>query len=108
MQKNVVIQDRRLVHDLGTGRAYINLFVTEEEVEDVEGNMVEQIVAGQQLTLDEPITRARIINLAVHNNYPDGASEAAIRKGIIDPHDPDFVAFNNFVKHVKQQIDEEF
>lgn len=106
MQKNVVIQDSRLVHDLGTGRAYINLFVRTEPIEDMDGGTVEQIVAGQQLTLDEPITRDRIVNRAVCCNYPDGASEAAIRKGIVNPRDPDFVAFNEFVESVKREVDE--
>lgn len=106
MQKNVVIQDKRLVHDLGTGRAYINLFIKTQEFEDMDGGIIKQIVAGQQLTLAKPFTRARIINLAVQANYPDGASEAAVRKGIADPLNPDFVAFNDFVESIKIQIDE--
>lgn len=108
MQKNVVIEQRKLVQDLGTGKSYINLFVKEEPVNDDELGVSIQIVAGQQLTLDHPVTRDRIINLAVRENYPDGASEAAIRKGIVDKNDPDFVSFNKFVESIKRQVDEEF
>lgn len=108
MQKNVVIEQRKLVQDLGTGKSYINLFVKEEPVYDDELGVSIQIVAGQQLTLDHPVTRDRVIDLAVRANYPDGASEAAIRKGIVNKNDPDFIAFNNFVDNIKAQIDEEF
>ena len=105
MQKNVVIEQKKLVQDLGTGKSYINLFVKDEAVYDEELGVSIQIIAGQQLTLGHPVTRDRIINLAVRENYPDGASEAAIRKGIVNPHDPDFVAFNEFVESVKSQVD---
>jgi len=108
MQKNVAIEQKQLVHDLGTGRAYINLFIREETIEDEELGVRIQFIAGQQFTLDKPVTRDRIINEAVRQNYPDGASEAAIRKGIVDSQDPDFLLFNNFVKEVKRQVDEEF
>ena len=80
----------------------------EEAVYDEELGVSIQIVAVQQLTLERPVTRDRIINLAVSENYPDGASEAAIRKGIVDKNDPDFISFNNFVDNIKGQIDEEF
>lgn len=108
MQKNVVIEEKKLVQDLGTGKSYINLFVKEEPVNDDELGVSIQIVAGQQLTLAHPVTRDRVIDLAVRANYPDGASEAAIRKGIVDKNDPDFVAFNEFIESIKRQIDEEF
>lgn len=96
------------MQDLGTGKSYINLFVEEKPVDDEELGVSIQIIAGQQLTLGHPVTRDRIINLAVRENYPDGASEAAIRKGIVDPHDPDFLSLNEFVESIKRQVDEEF
>lgn len=108
MQKNVVVEQKKLVQDLGTGKSYINLFVKEDPVYDEELGASIQIVAGQQLTLEHPVTRDRIIDLAVRENYPDGASEAAIRKGVINKNDPDFISFNNFVDNIKAQIDEEF
>ena len=80
----------------------------EETVYDEELGVSIQIVAGQQLTLEHPVTRDRVIDLAVRANYPDGASEAAIRKGIVDKNDPDFVSFNEFVESIKRQVDEEF
>lgn len=102
MEKNVLIAQRKLVEDLGTGCSYINLFIREEKDED--GNEI--IIAGQQIRLNHPITRARIINRAVECAYPDGASEAALRKGIENSEDPKYLGFINYVQQVKDQIDE--
>lgn len=106
MQKNVVIAENVLVQNLGTGRSYINLFIRTEQIESVDNEITEQLVAGQQHVLNNPVTRDRIIDIVVRANYPDGASEAAIRKGVINSQDVDFVAFNNFVESVKNDIDE--
>lgn len=100
MEKNVQIAERKLVENLGTGRSHINLFIREELDED--GNTV--LVAGQQLTLDHPVTRARIINSAVECAYPDGANEAALRKGIADKDDPKYIEFASYVQSVKSEI----
>lgn len=102
MEKNVQIAERKLVEDLGTGRSHINLFIREEKNED--GNEI--IIAGQQLTLEHPVTRARIINRAVECAYPDGASEACLRKGIENSEDPKYLDFIQYVQQVKDQIDE--
>ena len=102
MEKNVLIAQRKLVEDLGTGRSHINLFIREEKDED--GNTV--YVAKQQLTLEHPVTRARIINRAVECAYPDGASEACLRKGIENSEDPKYLDFIQYVQQVKDQIDE--
>ena len=102
MEKNVQILERKLVEDLSTGRSYINLFIREEKDED--GNTV--YVAEQQLTLEHPVTRARIINRAVECAYPDGASEACLRKGIENSEDPKYLDFIQYVQQVKDQIDE--
>ena len=102
MEKNVQIAQRKLVEDLGTGCSHINLFIREEKDED--GNEI--IVAGQQIRLNHPITRARIINRAVECAYPDGASEACLRKGIENSEDPKYLDFIQYVQQVKDQIDE--
>lgn len=101
MERNVIVAQKKLVEDLGTGRSHINLFIREEKDED--GNTV--YVAEQQLTLEYPVTRARIINRAVECAYPDGASEAALRKGIGYSEDPKYLEFINYVQSVKNEID---
>ena len=102
MEKNVQIAERKLVEDLGTGCSHINLFIREEKDED--GNEI--IIAGQQIRLNHPITRARIIDRAVKSSYPDGASEARLRKGVENNQDPKYIEFIDYVQQVKDQIDE--
>ena len=102
MERNVIIARKELVEDLGTGRSHINLFIREEKDED--GNEI--IIAGQQIRLNHPITRGRIINRAVECAYPDGASEACLRKGVENSEDPKYLDFIQYVQQVKDQIDE--
>lgn len=101
MEKNVQIAERKLVEDLGTGRSHINLFIREELDED--GNEI--IIAGQQIRLNHPITRGRIINRAVECAYPDGASEACLRKGVENSEDPKYLDFIQYIQQVKNEID---
>lgn len=102
MERNVQIAEKKLVEDLGTGRSYINLFIREEQ--DEEGNPI--LIAGEQFALEHPVTRGRIVNMAVELKYPDGASEAALRKGIANAEDPKYLEFINYVAQVKNEIDE--
>lgn len=101
MERNVQIAGRKLVEDLGTGRSHINLFIREEK--DEEGNDI--FIASEQFILEHPVTRARIIDKAIECKYPDGASEAALRKGIADKGDPKYIDFVTYVQSVKEEID---
>jgi hypothetical protein len=72
--------------------------ITEEVTEDG------IVYNWDEYLIEHPVTRAKVIDAVVKEHYPDGASEAAIRKGVINKDDPDFVAFYNFVESVKDVI----
>lgn len=96
MQKNVQINEDKFIQDLETGFVLVN-FDRKETTE----NDKKIIVAGEQYRLKSPATYSSIVNTVVKENYKNGDDEAAIRKGIIDKNNPEFVAFNEFVKMIK-------
>ncbi len=57
-----------------------------------------------EYVVEQPITRDKVIDAIIKDKYRDGASEAAIRKGVIDKNDSDFVEFYNFVESLKAQL----
>lgn len=106
MQKKVIIPVDRFIEDLGTGHSYVNFNRLTKTVTDMEGTRT-FCEAGEQYYVAHPITLARIVNTVVKESFQDGESEAAIRKGISNSADPDFVAFNVFVEGVKQKCRDE-
>lgn len=106
MQKNVVIPENRFVEDLGTGWSYVNFDRDAKQVTDDTGTKT-IIVAGEQYRVRNPATKERIINLVISENYTDGRNEAALRKGILNVNDPDFVDFNAFAESVKKRCADE-
>ena len=49
-----------------------------------------------------------VINKIIKSHYPDGEESALQRKGIIDNHDLEFVAYNEFVEAVKACVKAQF
>jgi len=105
MQKDVQLSENVFIQDLGTGFSYINFDRRIEEVKDPEtGEVVGTVtVAGSQHRIANPASYDRIVDAVVRENFPDGADQAALRKGIIDSENADFVAFNAFVETIKQK-----
>lgn len=106
MQKNVQISENKFIEDLGTGFSYIN-FDRETKQIETESGTTEVIITAEQYLVKNPTTRDRIIDTVVKENYADGRNEAALRKGILNVNDPDFVSFNNFVEMIKQKCTNE-
>ena len=106
MQKNVVIPENRFIEDLGTGWSYVNFDREEKQVTDDTGTKT-IIVAGEQYRVRNPATKDRIIDMVISENYTDGRNEAALRKGILNASDPDYMAFNAFAEMVKTKCSNE-
>ena len=102
MQRNVQISENVFIQDLGSGYSYVN-FNRKKEI--IENEVF--IIAEQQYRVKNPATYSNIVNSVVKENYPDGADEAALRKGIINSVDVDFLNFNSFVEHIKQMCKDE-
>ena len=98
MQKNVQINEDKFIQDLGTGFSLVNFDRKKETVDNVV-----TITAGEQYRVKNPATYSSIVNSVVKETYKDGADEAALRKGILNSYDNDFIEFNNFVELVKQK-----
>ena len=62
----------------------------------------------ETLVFDHVPTRNEVINLIICETYPDGDESAIQRKGIIDNHNQEFIAYNEFVESVKQQVSEDY
>lgn len=105
MQKDVQLSENVFIQDLGTGFSYINFDRRIDDVTDLEtGEVVGTVpVAGSQYRVPNPASYDRIIDAVVRENFPDGADQAALRKGIVDAENADFVAFNSFVESIKQK-----
>lgn len=101
MQRNVQISENVFIQDLGTGFSYVNFCRKAMVSANSEGEGAVEYYAEEQYRVPNPADYPTIVNTVVKENYPHGADEAALRKGIINPEDADFVEFNNFVEQVK-------
>jgi hypothetical protein len=108
MQRNVQISENVFIKDLGTGYSYVNFYrsvvVPDNAPEEEE---VVEYYAQEQYRVKNPANYPAIVNAVVQENYPHGADQAALRKGIANPEDADFVSFNAFVEQVKQECKNE-
>lgn len=109
MQKDVQLSENLFIQDLGTDFSYVNFDRRIEEVKDPETSEVVGTVpvAGFQYRIGNPASYDRIVDAVVRENFPDGADQAALRKGIVDAENSDFVAFNSFVESIKQKCRDE-
>lgn len=81
------------IQDLGTGHSLVHLNVQEEA-----DNQVSALV----VRVEHPVTRDRVISSFIRAEFDDDAREAALRKGIADNTDADYLAFNKYSEDVKQ------
>lgn len=80
------------IQDLGTGHSLVHLNVQEAD------NQVSALV----VRVEHPVTRDRVISAFIRAEFDDDAREAALRKGIADNTDPDYLAFNKYSDDVKK------
>jgi hypothetical protein len=104
MQKNVVISENVFIQDLGTGFSYVNFTRSENEMTDEFGNVRTEIIAGEQYKVENPVTYEKIISEIIRERFTDDEREAALRKGIINSDDVDFIAFNEFAEQTKTRV----
>lgn len=98
------------IEDLGSGYSNVHLNRTEvlEPVpvkmgEETTGEMRKMWRADVQ-KVKNPVTYDKTVDAAVREEFPNGASDAALRKGITNKDDPDFVKLNEFAEFVKQSF----
>ena len=81
------------IQDLGTGYSLVHLNVKQE---------ADSKFSALVVRVEHPVTRDRVISSFIRAEFSDDAREAAIRKGIADNTDPDYLAFNQYSEDVKK------
>ena len=59
-------------------------------------------VSALVVRVEHPVTRDRVIAAFIRAEFTDDAREAALRKGIADNTNPDYLAFNKYSDDVKK------
>ena len=93
MEKLIFDSIPETIQDLGTGHSLVHLNVKEES-----DNQVSALV----VRVEHPVTRDKVIAAFVRAEFSDDAREAALRKGIADKTDIDYLAFNKYSEDVKR------
>lgn len=93
MEKLIFDSIPETIQDLGTGHSLVHLNVQEEA-----DNQFSALV----VRVEHPVTRDRVISGFIRAEFSDDAREAALRKGIADKTDADYLVFNEYSEDVKK------
>ena len=91
MEKLIFDSIPETIQDLGTGHSLVHLNVESDE----------ELYSALVVRVEHPVTRDRVIASFIRAEFSDDAREAALRKGIADNTDPDYLAFNQYSDDVK-------
>ena len=93
MEKLIFDSIPETIQDLGTGHSLVHLNVKQEA-----DNQVSALV----VRVEHPVTRDKVIAAFIRAEFDDNAREAALRKGIADNTNHDYLAFNKYSEDVKK------
>lgn len=93
MEKLIFDSIPETIQDLGTGHSLVHLNVKEE---------ADNQFSALAVRIEHPVTRDRVISAFIRAEFTDDAREAALRKGIADKTDADYLAFNQYSEDVKR------
>lgn len=109
MERGILfLEQPPFIEDLGSGYSNVNLnrtVVLEPvpiEIGEENTSKMRQMWKADVQRVKNPVTYDKTVDAAVRDEFPDGASDAALRKGITDKNDPDFIKLNEFAEFVKQ------
>ena len=91
MNKEFFETKPEVIQDLGTGYSLVSL-----EITDVDGGFEANVVR-----VKSPVTRDRVISAIICDRYSSDFREAALRKGVMNSKDEDYIAFNSFAEYAK-------
>ena len=92
MEKLIFDSIPETIQDLGTGHSLVHLNV------ESDGELYSALV----VRVEHPVTRDRVIASFIRAEFSDDAREAALRKGIADKTDADYLAFNQYSEDIKK------
>ena len=109
MERGLIFDEKpAFIFDLGTG--YSNVHLNIEQVDEPEtddmGNIVQEKFVKKWKAdvqrVKNPVSYDKTVDAAIKDEFPNGEEEAALRKGILNKLDPDYVKLNEFAESVKQ------
>ena len=104
MERQTFIERPDVVLDLGSGNSNVHLNVTEVDMPEMgpDGSLV-NITKYQAdvVRVSNPVTRDKVIAAIIKNRFTDDFREAALRKGILNPNDSDYILFNDYAESIK-------
>lgn len=104
MERQTFIERPDVVLDLGTGNSNVHLNIAEVEmVESGPDGFLAGVVRYQAdvVRVTNPVTRDKVISAIIRDRFTEDFREAALRKGIADPSDSDYMLFNGYAESVK-------
>ena len=93
MEKLIFDSIPETIQDLGTGHSLVYLNVKQE---------ADNHFSALVVRVEHPVTRDRVIAAFIRAEFSDDARESALRKGIADKTDADYLAFNKYSEDVKK------
>lgn len=102
MEKQIFVERPVTILDLGTGFSNIHLNVADVINDSADENISK--FSADVIRIENPATRDRIISAIIKEQFSYDLREAALRKGIENNTDPDYIAFNTFAEDVKRMV----
>lgn len=109
MEKQTFIEKPVTILDLGTGFSNVHLNISEVFDDNIEEDINKYSAdinkySADVLRVENPVTRSSIISAIINEKFSYDFREAALRKGIENKADADYVTFNNFAEEVKKMV----
>ena len=103
MEKQIFNERPETILDLGTGNSNVHLNITEVDIPEMGPDGLINTIKYQAdvIRIENPATRDRIISAIIKDRFTTDFREAALRKGIEDKTDSDYILFNNYAESVK-------
>lgn len=98
MEKQTFIEKPVTILDLGTGFSNVHLNISELGDDNINK------YSADVLRVENPVTRSSIISAIIKEKFSYDFREAALRKGIENKADADYITFNNFAEEVKRMV----
>ena len=96
------------IEQLGMSTFAYNYDVQEVSVQTNENEPARIEYQFKTLVFDHKPSRNEVINRIINDKYPNGEESAIQRKGILDNHNPEFIAYNEFVENTKTLVSLEY
>lgn len=92
------------IEAVGNGSYNVNYNITKSLI--IDGNIQCESYDYETITVWGYPTYDTVVSEIIKEKYSYGFREAAIRKGISNLNDPDYIAFNNFAEQTKLMVKE--